>query len=165
MKHLPIPKATPENLVFFGKRMKLRDSQTAVHLDSETDMAIVVWKEMMNIYAFHAQSKTKSLNDVVYKARLQWLTEKGVTAKGLIIYVGGMPTYRINQNKVGLRQGFYNAQVDAIESADSKQKLGAIKRRMKTVKSLYKPTDKYWDFYVSNMKMVHEAYVDKLASL
>jgi|TARA_B100002003_G_scaffold242439_1_gene265422 hypothetical protein len=169
--NLPIPDVCPENLVFFSKHMKLRDDRTAVRLDAVSRMAKIVWNEMMNIYRVKAElmgtEDKVALNEAVTSARQSFLADLGVTRKGLIIYVGIKPCWRIDQSKVGLRKGFYDSTIGDIKDAKSKQKLGAIKRQMKTIQSDYisVSSKRYKKFHNEHMARVKTAYDVKFATL
>lgn len=142
--NLPIPAVEPKNLVFFNKHMKLVDSKTGVRLVAESNMAKLVWNQMMNIYqvkatAMGAKSKTpegkKELNKIVQEARTQWLEDQGVTKKGLIIYVAGQPCWRIDQDRVGVKAGFYDDMVEKIKLAKTPAKMTGLKRTFKTLQN------------------------------
>jgi|SaaInl8_200m_RNA_FD_contig_21_73481_length_1289_multi_10_in_0_out_0_2 hypothetical protein len=165
MKSLPIPVANENTLVFFRKHMKLADSQTSVQLQGETHMATLVHRQMMSIFAQVAfkmgdNPDKKALNKEVNKLRAEWLAEQGVSCKGIIIFVGGKPCYRINVKKVGLRKGFFQALIEKIEATDTKRKLGIVKRSYNQLFMDYRKTCKgrYKDFFAEQSARVYSAY-------
>ena len=170
--NLPIPSVTPENLVFYKKHMKLSDERTAVRLVGESNMAQLVWDQMMNIYKVKATAMGTDdkvlLNKAVQEARTAWLADQGVTVKGLIISIAGTPCWKIDQEKIGPRTLYYDDMVEKIKVAQTPQKLGSLKRVFKVLQKEFvegKPDSSYRNFHLGQLNRVNTAVEVRAASI